>query len=142
MERATTGTCTPDSDTTLYARIRSKSGLVTQATVSSISYSIYDLTDQASQTTGTFTVSSVIFDSLQQDDPRWTTDSAERPGTDGSYGYNFRATISAGDFSDVDTYSKTGDPKPHQYQVDVKFTLADGQVLVHVWKLNQIVTYV
>ena len=88
----------------IMARIRSASGsLLTQATTSTISYSVYDIQPEKdgsgsnTQILGstTQTIANVIYDSLQQDGNMWTKDSAANPGPDGSWGFNYRFVVPA-----------------------------------------------
>lgn len=102
--------------------------LVTQASISSIAYSVYDLDADASLATGTFTVASVVYDTLQQSDAAWTKDSASKPGTDGRWGYNFKAILPATDIP----IASSGD----RVQVDVAFTPASGQKFRLVYQFD------
>ena len=84
---------------------------ITQASLSSITYAVYDLdatTPTSSVTTGTLTISDVVFDALQTD-ARWTVD---------DLGYNFRDDIAATVFS----------VGGHTYQVEHKFTATGGEI--------------
>lgn len=83
--------------------------VIVQADVTSIAYSIRSLHDLATVVdSGSLTVSSVIFDTLQTD-ARWTEDST---------GYNFRTTISAAQV-----------PEPGVYRVEIELTMADASKL-------------
>lgn len=132
------------SGVTLLARIRGNGGnLITQASLSSITYAIRDLTDAETDSTGSFTISDVIFDDLQQDDQLWHQDTAIRPGPDESYGYNFKATLSAGSFDDHDVATTSPyEVTRHRFQVDVKFTPTSGQPFVQSWEITSIPVYV
>src|SRR6516164_9140458 len=79
------------TDTPLLSRIKQPAtgGLVTQAAVSAITYNVQDLTLATQIANGTLVIATVVFNSLQQLDPRWTQDTAALPGSDGLYGYNF-----------------------------------------------------
>jgi len=82
---------------------------IQQADVSSIAYSVYDLDDETTATvTGTLTVSSVVYDTLQTD-ARWDTDTT---------GYNFRWDVPASVFADGDKI----------YRIEIAFTPASGEV--------------
>lgn len=106
------------SGVTLMARIVGANGEpITQASLSSITYTVTDTTDTDTQSTGTLTISSVVFNDLQQQDRRWTADSQARPGRDGRWGYNFRATLPAS----IMTLTT-------KQQADVKFTPVSGEV--------------
>lgn len=78
-----------DSGCALLARVRGNSAAnVTQATISSIALSVFDLTSatpDTATTTATPVVASTIFDTLQTDD-RWTKDTT---------GYNFAYAVPA-----------------------------------------------
>lgn len=90
---------------------------ITQAVVSSISYKVYDLKElpPTEKASGTLTVSSVIFDSLQTDS-RWTD----------STGYNFRHEMPAASFPNGD----------RNYQVEYLFTPTSGEVFWVIFKVN------
>jgi len=63
---------------------------ITQATISGITYYINDLFDGSVVVASTaLTVSSVVFDTYQTSDPRWTEDTT---------GYNFATALPAGSF--------------------------------------------
>jgi cystathionine beta-lyase/cystathionine gamma-synthase len=80
---------------------------VTQAGVTSIAFSVYDKANLAvALSTGTMTVSTVIFDTLQTD-ARWTVDST---------GYNFR-------YDAPNTLLPRGSAT---YRLEVAFTPASG----------------
>lgn len=98
-----------DSGPVLMARIFNHAGtLVTQASVSAIAYKVFDLSAPATATaTGTLTVSSVIFDTLQAG-VIWTSDSV---------GYNFRWATPASLFP---TGGRT-------YRVEIVLDMASGE---------------
>lgn len=140
-----TGTAILNSGVTLLARILGNSGIpITRASLSSISYTVRDLTTPETVATGqALTISSVVYDDLQQSDPRWDKDSEDEPGRDGRWGYNFAAVIPAAHFTSytVGSYS----PYPvtgHRYQVDVKFVPASGQPFVQPFQFTALPTYV
>ncbi len=97
------------ADLVLMARMRVLAGgYATQATVSSISLKVFDLSSGAQVgDTLALLVSAAVFDVLQTD-VRWTADDT---------GYNFRVTID-GD------YFPTGD---RDYRVEVLFTPTSGK---------------
>jgi hypothetical protein len=97
-----------DADLVIMARIRGADAVnIVQATISSISLKVFDLSDgEQVGSTAALTVSSVVFDTLQTD-ARWTRD-----GT----GYNFRTTVGG-------AYFPVGD---RDYRVEVVFTPATG----------------
>ena len=88
---------------------------LTQAVTSSITYLIHDITAGADIASGSLTVSSVIFDTLQTDG-RWTEDDT---------GYNFGHAVQAAWFATPD----------HTYRVEYKFTPSSGQVFWVVFEL-------
>lgn len=99
--------------TPLIARIRATSGTyITQASLSSIAYSVFDLTavPAAIVTSGTISKSSTVFDTLQTSDARWTVDSV---------GYNFLWIAPASLFPLA----------PRKYQVEITFTTTDSYKL-------------
>jgi hypothetical protein len=95
------------SGVTLLARIVGQNGQpITQASLSKIQYALTDFgagvrastpgPPNPAPTTGllrTVTISTTVFDALQQNDPRWTKDSAANLGVDGLWGWNFLFTI-------------------------------------------------
>ena len=100
-----------DQGWTALARIENPSGsLITQATLSTITYQVYDATTERSSGATALTISSVVFDTLQGtslSDSRWAIDST---------GYNFRAELPASVFP--------SDGK--DYRVEFKFTPTSG----------------
>jgi hypothetical protein len=130
---------------TLLARLRMTSGaLVTRASLSSIAYTVSDLTSGEALGTGTFTVSSTVFDSLQQNDLRWHADSLAAPGADGASGFNFLATVPASLFA-LETLEApgvlTGTAAPRSIQCDVAFTPATGEAFRVVFRWTQQAVY-
>ena len=78
-----------DAASTFLARVVGEdAALLLIANVTSISYKVYDTTDGSESATGSLTVSSVIFDTLQTD-ARWTVDTT---------GYNFKFLMPASAF--------------------------------------------
>lgn len=118
---------------TLLARIVGNDGeLVTQASITSIAYTVWDLTtDESVATSTSLTVATVVFDSLQTD-AVWTKDTADEPGPDDRAGYNFKATIPAA------TITPDGD----RFQIDVKFTPASGQPFVLTFQFDTLEVHV
>ena len=91
------------------ARVLGQDGeAVTQASLDSIVMTSMDLDDYSSVTTATLTISSVVFDTLQTDDPRWTADQR---------GYNFLYAVPA---AAIPSPGKT-------YRVGLLFTPSSGQ---------------
>ena len=128
---------------TLMGRILGNSGVpITQASLASIAYAVRDLTAGTTITSGVaLTISSVVFDSLQQADPRWTKDSASSVGEDGRYGYNFLATLPATLFTAFDVDADTEEVTTHRYQVDVTFTPASGQPFRQAFQFPAVPTW-
>mgnify|MGYP000105578392 CR=1 FL=1 len=90
---------------------------IQQSDISSIAYSVFDLSDTATVvTSGSLTVSNVIFDTLQTD-ARWDADST---------GYNFRWDIPASLFP-------TGGK---DYRIEIAFTPTGGEVFHVVAEAN------
>lgn len=124
-----TGQAVPgNAGVALMARIRGNNhALVTQASLSSITYTVYNVqpvvdgTGSATvvTTSTALTIPSVIYDSLQQQDGLWVKDGPGNLGPDGSWGYNFKTVIPASNF----TVAASGD----RYRVDVKFTPTSGE---------------
>lgn len=125
------------------ARILGQPGQpITRASLSAIAYAVRDLTLGTTTTTSTaLTISTVVYNDLQQHDPRWTRDSADRPGPDGAWGYNFLATLPAGLFDTYDTDADTKQTTHHEYQADVKFTPITGQVFIVPFRFRPLTTY-
>ena len=119
----TKGMIFEDSGTTLLARILGNAGTpITQASLSSISYAVFDLqgADPATAVqTGTLTISAVVFDALQTSDPRWTVDDE---------GFNFAHAAPASWFNE----------STHTYRIEYKFTPASGEVFWAVFTLTTI----
>lgn len=140
-----TGTGILRSGATCIARVRGQTGqLITQASLSAIVYAVRDLTAGSTIVSAqALTISTVVFDSLVQNDPRWDKDSAARPGKDGAYGYNFLAVIPATNFTAVDVGAGTGvlSPyavTPHRYQIAIKFTPISGQVFIQPFEFTSL----
>ena len=105
-----------DSGAFLMGRVLGNSGaLITQSDISSITYYIWDITGNVEITSGSLTVSSVVFNSLQLDD-RCTED---------DIGYNFGYAAPASWFAAPD----------HTYRIEVKFTPSSGQVFFAVFEI-------
>ena len=124
------GAIVAGSGVTLMTRLQGNNGqLVTKASLASISYQVSNLTLGTVAGTGTLAVASVIFDSLQQSDPRWTADSADSRDKFGNWGYNFLATLPAAAFGVSTLVAQPLAPVPPPvYQIDVLFTPASGEV--------------
>lgn len=125
-----TGVATIKSGVTLMARVRGNAGsLITQASFSSISFTVRDLTNGTTIVSGVaLTISSVVFNTLQQGDPSWDKDSSINLGKDGSYGYNFKTTIPAVHFSNYDVgTTQPFDVRPHRFRVDVEMIPVTGE---------------
>lgn len=99
--------------TTLARVVGNAAAAITQASLSSISYKIFNESSDTPDTaveTGTLTVSSVVFDTLQTD-ARWTKDTT---------GYNFRNVVAGTNI--------TGDGR--RYLVEYLFTPTSGAAFV------------
>lgn len=95
------------------------------------------MTDRSGATTpgsGSLTVASVVFDSLQQSDPRWTRDNAQTPDAWGLFGYNFATELPASLFPATSTTAAAILAAPKEYQADVIFTPASGQAFRVVFR--------
>jgi len=111
LTEATRAVIWEDGGATFLARIVGADGAdITQASITSGSYKVYDLDSSTSTTavaTGSITVNTNVYNELQTDD-RWTEDST---------GYNFAHTIAA-------TVFTTGD---HRYRTEYLFDPASGE---------------
>lgn len=108
--------------------------LITQASLSSITYSVYDLTAEESLGTGTVTISTSVYDALQQDDPGWTKDNAYLAAAgltpDGAWGFNFAFTLPAS----LNPYTVSSDGTAHRLHVDIIFTPVSGDAYRQQWE--------
>ncbi len=141
-----TGVAPSQTGVSLIARILGNLGTpITRATIASISYVLTDLTNGLTSGSGTFTVATVVFDNLVQNDPRWTADSPQVPGKDGRTGYNFLATIPAADFSATQLTGAPAPPwqppLPRKWQVDVHFTPVSGEPFVVPFLITEVQTF-
>lgn len=102
-----------DGEATIMARVVGADGTaVQQADVTSIGYQIFNLmsgTPDTAVKTGTYTIATVVFDTLQTD-ARWTVDST---------GYNFRATHP----TEAGVFDTGGD----RYRIEALFNPATGE---------------
>lgn len=91
---------------------------ITQATLSTITYSVRDMTAREDKGTGTLTIASVVYDTLQTDST-WTEDNT---------GYNFAWTVPASltGFEPDGDYPRDDVP-PHEFAVDLLFTPSSGE---------------
>lgn len=111
----------------LLARILGNAGQpITQADVTTIAWTLTDLTDGTALASGTFTVASSVFNGLVQNDPRWQFDSAAAPGKDGLFGYNFAGVIPSTALP-VTAAGAAFLLGAIRVQADVAFTMASGQ---------------
>lgn len=105
------GTIWEDGAATCIARILGNAGTaITQASLTAISYKIFDIdssTPTTAITSSTLTISSVVFDTLQTG-ARWTVDST---------GYNFLNTFAASNFATPD----------HRYRIEIIFDPTSGE---------------
>lgn len=95
---------------------------ITQASLTSIDYAVYDLTGAESIGTGTLTISATVYDTLQTD-AVWDKDKD---------GYNFRWIVPA-------ILLQNGD---HRYRIDVRFTPTSGEAFVQPWEFELTKAYV
>ena len=124
-----TGVVPGQSGVTLLARVLGQNGApITQATITSIAWTLTDLTAGAALASGTFTVASAVFDSLQLD-PRWAADGV---------GYNFLGTLAASNFALASPSAGVPGqaPAPRRYQCDVAFTPASGEAFRVVFQFS------
>ncbi len=106
------------SGVTLMARLRGQDfTLITQASLTSIAWTLTDRTTGLAVANAPFTVATVIFDTLQQGDGSWSKDSKSATGPDGTWGYNFRAILPAANIV----------PAGDRFQCDVVFTPVTGE---------------
>ena len=114
------------------------------ASLASIAWVVSNLATGASLGSGSFTVASCVYDALQQDDPRWSADSAIHPGADGSWGYNFAGELAATLFPATALAAPgalAGPAAPQRLQADVAFTPVLGQPLRVIWSWQQLPVY-
>lgn len=116
-----------DGSASVYARVVARDGTgssvagegkaLKQADLSSVTFRTYEESDPGTAiNTGTVTISSSIFDTLQTstDDPVWT----------GDYGFNFRHDLAPANFPDGGKV----------YVVEYKFTTTGGAVAFAVFR--------
>jgi hypothetical protein len=98
-----------DQSATFFDRVRGNSGaLITQASFTAITYKVFDRAG-TEVATGTVTIGSSVFDTLQTSDAAWTAAGGS------STGYNFKHTIPASAFAN-----------PGRYRVEYKFDPTSG----------------
>ncbi len=117
----------------LAARVRSLAAgrpLITQASLTSITYTVTDLATGLVLGSGTITIASSVYDALQQTDPGWTRDSAAQPGNDGAFGYNFAFVLPAS----LNPYTVSTDGTVHRLHVDVIYTPVSGDAYRQNWE--------
>lgn len=120
-----TGNVRARSGCALFARIRGNDGLLlNRASVASITYTVTDVAAGTTVGSGIINVAAAVFDNLQQSDPRWTRDSADYPGPDGAWGFNFAFTLPGAML-----------PSAVRYQVDVVVTPVSGEPFRVIWSL-------
>ena len=104
----------------LMARVVGESATyITQASLSTITYKVYDpslIGSPAPISSGSLTISSVVFDALQTD-ARWNLD---------SIGYNFRWNMPAG----------TLPLSNRAYRIEIKCTTTSGWVFTLVYQIS------
>lgn len=140
--RLVTGVIVAGSGATLMARLCGQSGqYVTAESIASIAWQASNLTTGQVAGSGTLTPASVLFDALQQNDPRWTVDSAQQPGSDGTFGYNFLATLPASTFASSPLGVALTPGPVSRYQIDVLFTPVSGEAFYAVFQATAIPVY-
>lgn len=90
--------------------------VITQASLGSITYKVNVLDEDDVETevaTGTITISSAVYDTLQTSDPRWTKDTT---------GWNFIFVVPAATFTSANAGLR--------HRVDVRFVPASGEPFV------------
>ena len=129
----TTGIVVAKSGATIMARISGPLGkTVIQSDLTEIAITLTDLaTGEAIVERLSLSLSAVVVNGLIQNDPRWSKDSAEFPGPDGLWGYNFLTTIGAA------SILNGGD----RYQADVAFTPVVGEQFRVVFQFTPVTVY-
>jgi hypothetical protein len=136
-----TGVVVANSGVSLLARILGNGGRpITQASLASVAIQVTDTV------TGTGvllseSVAATVFDSLVQNDPRWTKDTAAYPGPDGAWGYNFLATIPAANSFGGTSLDGTGATVMNRMQADCIVTPVSGQPFRVVFQWEPIRVY-
>lgn len=140
-----TGVVVSHSGVVLMARVLGNLGQpITQASISSIAYGVWDLNAGVVLGTGTFSVVNSVYNSLIQNDPRWTRDSAAFPNpVDGAWGYNWIGTLPAATFPAAVIQPAARpypvpQPKPNRIHVEVAFTPVTGEIFGGVWEWTPI----
>ena len=130
------------SDTLILARIRNPltGALVTIASISTITWTLRDLTAGTQAGSGSLTPSAVLFDSLQTGGA-WYADSAASPGDDGSTGYNFSWTISGTYLQFTPAVDGQGNPLPHVFYATLTFTPTAGGGFKQVFSFPALAAY-
>jgi hypothetical protein len=127
-----TGSARALSGATLMARIRGNQGtLITQASILSVGWTCTNLATGIASGTGTLTVTQVVFNNLQQSDPRWTRDSSDTPGPDGQWGYNFAFALPAAALPSGGV----------RYQIDAVFVPISGESFRVSWSVVPVTVY-
>lgn len=108
-----------DTGLIVMARIVGNAGTaITQASLTSIKMDVYDITDEdapaAIGSQDTLTINSVVFDTLQDSDVRWTRDDE---------GYNFLHTVAATRFASAGPV-----------RIEFMFDPASGENFMMVWE--------
>lgn len=136
-----TGIVVNRSGVTLMARLLGNLGTpITIATVASIAWKVSDLTTGLAVASGTFTVATTVFDSLQMDS-RWTLDNANALGPDQRYGYNFLAVLPAATFAATVLTGQANLTPADRLRCDVTFTPVSGEVFAVPFEWVPIASY-
>lgn len=128
-----TSVVTANAGIVLMARVLGVAGQpVTPGSIATIAWQATDLLAGTIAGSGTFTVASSIFANLVTNDPRWTAD---------AIGYNFLGLIPAGTLPAASPGGALQQATPRPYQIDVKFTGADGSIGYAVYQCMALPVY-
>ncbi len=97
---------------------------LTQGALSAITYTIRDLSRGTTVASGSLTISSVVFDTLQTGDLAWVQD---------AIGYNFKTILPGTAFAFTAVNDAAGLPQPRTFLISVLFTPASGQPFYQTW---------
>lgn len=114
----------------LMARIRGLNGaLITQTTVDTVTYLLWNMTTDArvmpASGTRSLVVSSVIYNSLQMNTALWSADGPDVLGADSRHGYNFKYDVPATDTASTESLAIL--------RATCTFTFSDSSVLVQLF---------
>lgn len=129
------------------ARILGNAGSpIVRNDISTIGYTVRDLTTGQTVASGSLTVASVVYNSLQQSDPRWEVDNEDTPGPDMRWGYNFAATLPASAFASLFTVEPADwqvpyEVRPHRVRITVEFTPVSGEKFRQLWDCTPLASW-